>query len=670
MRTPFQLWYGRNEPPVETRTLRAGPVTARLEGRDLRYVRIGGVEVVRRLYAAVRDENWGTVPGEPENRVVEDAEDRFRVRFDVRHRQQEIDFSWRGEITGSPDGTITYTLDGVAASDFRYNRIGFCVLHPPRESAGRPYRGETPEGPIQGTLPLEIGPQRIEGGKIYPLFPSVQSLTIDLAGGVTARFDFEGDLFEMEDQRNWTDDSFKTYSTPLALGFPKEARKGQRFHQRVTLSLTGAPEVAAAGDGAVRLTLGSPTGRGLPALGLGMASHGGTLSAREVELLRRLRLDHLRVDLHLRDPAYPRELERAAAACEALGCAMELAVFVTADAVAELSGLAMRLNTGLHRSSRGGNGGRAGRREPARVPIARVLVFHEGEASTAGRWVLLARKRLEPVAPGAAFAGGTNVYFTDLNRNRPEVGAMDAVAYSINPQVHAFDEASLVETMAAQAATVASACAFCGDRPLVVSPVTLRPRFNPNATGPEPEPAPGELPSPVDPRQTSLFGAGWTLGSVKYLAESGAASVTYYETSGWRGVLETEAGSSLPERFPAEAGDVFPLYHVFADLAEWKPGEMLVCQSSDPLVVEGLALRSGGTQHLLVANMRPTPQRATIGPLAAGRVSIRVLDAASAPAAIADPERFRASAETAAVTEGRLAIELAPYAVARIDLKE
>jgi len=24
----------------------------------------------------------------------------------------------------------------------------------------------------------------------------------------------------MEDQRNWTDASFKTYSTPLALGFP------------------------------------------------------------------------------------------------------------------------------------------------------------------------------------------------------------------------------------------------------------------------------------------------------------------------------------------------------------------------------------------------------------------------------------------------------------------
>ena len=37
--------------------------------------------------------------------------------------------------------------------------------------------------------------------------------------------------------------------------------------------------------------------------------------------------------------------------------------------------------------------------------------------------------------------------------------------------------------------------------------VTLRPRFNPNATGPEPEPRPGELPSQVDVRQMSLLGA-------------------------------------------------------------------------------------------------------------------------------------------------------------------
>ena len=30
----------------------------------------------------------------------------------------------------------------------------------------------------------------------------------------------EGDTFEMEDQRNWTDASYKTYVRPLALPWP------------------------------------------------------------------------------------------------------------------------------------------------------------------------------------------------------------------------------------------------------------------------------------------------------------------------------------------------------------------------------------------------------------------------------------------------------------------
>ena len=54
---------------------------------------------------------------------------------------------------------------------------------------------------------------------------------------------------------------------------------------------------------------------------------------------------------------------------------------------------------------------------------------------------------------------------------------------SLNPQVHAFDNASLVETLEAQKWTVESARKFVGGLPISVSPITLRPRFNPNATG-------------------------------------------------------------------------------------------------------------------------------------------------------------------------------------------
>lgn len=62
--TEWQLLTGRNEPPPQQRPLRAGPLTMVFESGDLRYLKLGGREVIRRIYAAVRDQNWGTVLSE------------------------------------------------------------------------------------------------------------------------------------------------------------------------------------------------------------------------------------------------------------------------------------------------------------------------------------------------------------------------------------------------------------------------------------------------------------------------------------------------------------------------------------------------------------------------------------------------------------------------------
>jgi hypothetical protein len=648
--TRYELWYGRDEPPVERRALRAGPVALELDETDLRYVRAGPTEVLRRLYVAIRDRNWNTIPAELSGLEVEAAGDRFAIRFEARNRAGEIDFRWRGAIEGAADGTITADLDGVAESDFWYNRIGFCVLHAPN-CAGRPYRARTPDGPIEGELPLLIGPQEIRDGTIYPLFPSYDELEIDLDGDTSVRFSFEGDLFEMEDQRNWTDGSFKTYSTPLVLGFPHEARKGQTIRQRVVTSFR-LPEGAGAAlsEGApTRLTLGEPLRQRLPLIGLGAASHGGSLTERETALLRALRPDHLRADLHLGEPGFRAELERATRDAAALGAALELAVFVTDDAERELQELASLL--------------------PWDSAVARVLVFHEAEKPTGARWVRLARERLGPALGAVPFAGGTNAYFCELNRERPDSDAVDAVAYSINPQVHAFDEASLVEAAGAQGDTVRSARAFSAGKPILVSPVTLLPRFNPNATGPEPAPPLGELPAQVDPRQMSLFGAAWTVASAKHLAESGVDTITYYETTGWRGVVETEAGPPLPERFPSRPGMVFSVYHVLADLAERKGADLVALESSAPLAVDGLALAEGGSLRLLLACLVPAAQHVVLEGLPGGKASLRRLNEATAEAALFAPEAFRSlDGEALPVIGGRLELDLDPFEVARIDL--
>jgi hypothetical protein len=675
---PRVWWYGRDEPPPERIALRAGPLTAVFEDGDLRYVRLGDREIVRRVYVAVRDPNWNTILGRRSDVQVERGERSFRITYASRHVADPIVFAWRAFIEGAPDGTISFAMDGAAEREFRYCRIGFCILHPAAATQGRAYRAETPGGEVRGVFPRLIEPQRIENGVEQPLVPACSRLAIDLGGGIKVDCAFEGDLFEVEDQRNWTDASFKTYCTPLALGCAQRAVPGRAFRQRVVIRVDAPEQVLqeanAAADavaltakaawqetpgGAAKgptLTLGKDLERQLPKRGVAVAADGGDLSAREEELLRALRLDHLRVELRLWEPTYPAELARAARQGAALGCALELALFVTDDADAELRDLAGRLS-GL---------GVPGLR------VARVLVFHEPRAAwgtTEGRWVRLARGRLGAAVKGAPIGGGTNGNPGELYREPPEWETMDCVSFTANPQVHAFDEATIVENLETLPVTVETARAISGDRDIVVSRLTLKPPFNQAATEPEPPPPVGELPSSVDPRQMSLFAAGWAVGSFKYLGEAGAASVTLGETVGWRGLLERPEGSPCGERFSSRPGMVFPIYHVLADLAAGRDATLSQCVSSDPLAAIGLALRRPEGWLLLIANLTPEARRVRVVGARARSVRVRILDATSAPVAAFEPERFRASWRTLPVRAQGLDLDLAPFAVACLEAR-
>ena len=464
----------------------------------------------------------------------------------------------------------------------------------------------------------------------------------------------------MEDQRNWTDDSYKTYCTPLRLPFPVEVAAGTRLGQSVTLTLTGAvidsPEMADAGP--LAITVGDEAIGKLPALGVGLASHGRRLSGHEVHRLSALHLAHLRVDLRLGEEGWRDQLRRAGDAAMGLGAALEPAVFLSAGReAAELAALAAALDS------------LAAALGTARPPIARWLIFDAARKVTSGASVALARRMLGGIAPGAPFGGGTDAYFTELNRDRPDPAHLDLATYSINPQVHAFDDPSLIETLSCQGTTVESARQFLGALPLAISPVTLRPRFNPDATAAEEAPADGgadEMPFAVDPRQMSLFGVAWTLGSLAALAASGVASATFYETVGPRGVMESADGAPWPE-FRSIPGGVFPLYHVLADAGEFAGGEVLRGSGIDPRGVAILALRLGGRRRILLANLRPERRQLALD-LPDKGASMRLLDATNAERAMSEPEEFRAASSLPVAADGgRVLLDLPPYTGACVD---
>jgi hypothetical protein len=55
------IWYGKNESLPEVKTLSAGSLKLTFEDGGLRKIKVGNVEVLRMIYMAVRDYNWGTI---------------------------------------------------------------------------------------------------------------------------------------------------------------------------------------------------------------------------------------------------------------------------------------------------------------------------------------------------------------------------------------------------------------------------------------------------------------------------------------------------------------------------------------------------------------------------------------------------------------------------------
>jgi len=637
------LYYGTEAELPEQVELRAGPLSVVFEDGGLRYIRYGDREVVRRIYVAVRDRNWGTVTARLSSPKVERTTDSFKITYDCQHEQGGIDFFWTATIHGEANGSIRFAMDGEARSTFQRNRIGFCVLHPIRECAGIPCRVEKVNGAVEKTMfPKRISP--------HQPFKDIRAVSHEVVPGLEAEVRFTGETFEIEDHRNWTDANYKIYGTPLALPFPVEIKQGTKVIQSVTVTLKGKPSAPKSATATETLTfaVGRSVSHPLPGLGLGAASHGEPLSTQEIERLKVLELAHLRVDLVLSRPEHPARLRQAAADARNLGIPLEAAVFLSNAAASELAAFKTLL-------------------ADVKPAVATWLIFHNTEPTVSEKWARLAREALAPYAPRARVGGGSNQYFTEINRFHPPLKALDLVSFSINPQVHSFDIPALVENLEAQAMTVESARTIIDNRLLAISPVTLRPRFSASATGPELPTPPGTLPFAVDPRQISLFGAGWTAGSLKYLSESGVASVTYYETSGWRGVLEQVKGSPEPGLFRSIAGGVFPLYHVLADFGEFAGGAVIPAKSSDPLRIDGVVLHKDHKNRLLLANLTPKPQTVKVTALG-GTVRVRMLDERNAEEAMTSPEMFRTEqGEAEKTTNGSLEVKLLSFGIGRLD---
>ncbi len=81
---------GADRPPEDVRQIRAGDLSAEFAAGGLRYLRMGGIEVARRIVVAVRDQAWNTVPGIMSDVRIHQTRDEFWISFSSRHEADEL----------------------------------------------------------------------------------------------------------------------------------------------------------------------------------------------------------------------------------------------------------------------------------------------------------------------------------------------------------------------------------------------------------------------------------------------------------------------------------------------------------------------------------------------------------------------------------------------------
>jgi hypothetical protein len=468
----------------------------------VRHLTVGGHEVASTLYTAVRARNWATLPVRT---VLQDLQVDDHGCSLAREEVVDDCLQSRMVVSWAESGVLAATVEMVALEDVDVNRWGYNICLDAQSWVGAHVLGAD----AGARLPRRIAPQHAYQGVLQGLFPPADRLSLRRPDGMVVHVESEGQLLEVEDQRNWTDPSFKIYSGSLRDPLPRRILAGDVVRQSVRIAVADLPSGPAP---AVQEPVVGPATE-LVRVGVQMNDADPSRHADATAgMLAALRVDHVRVDVEA--PLDVRFQPEGAAP----GVPVELAVLVP-DLKNEVLSEVTRAAASLPQSSR-------------------VLLHLTGRRTTdasgaSALTALLARSR-----PDLIVVPGSDAYFADLNRDEPR--CRDLVSFSITPTVHSTDTESVFATLPLQAEVARHVREVLGAR-AVVSPVTLRLRGDPESRSAQASARREMAEQHLDERLDRIEGAAWTFGSVHALTDGGAFAGTWHELLGARGLARIES---------------------------------------------------------------------------------------------------------------------------------
>lgn len=502
---------------VSGETVNLGPLSFLLLDGAVRRVTWHEREVLRGVSFAVRDTSWGTPVPEDSSERFEATEEEIRVRRrSVYTEGLEYTLMFRARRTGH----LTFDARLTAKRRTAINRAGFILLHPLEGVAGCPVEIRH----IDGTLERGAWPEHICSEQPYFNIAGISHVVY----GARIAIEMEGETFEMEDQRNWSDASFKTYCPPLASPRPRYLVPGEVLNQQISVELSGEPRGPAKAVTRKQIETTAPE--------ILLAAEPGWLEGAcppGVRLLARF-------------AEATKWSDRDFAALAAKGPVDAEIVLPQEPVVAE--GALARLSARL---------------ADAGVAVERIVGLPEAylkrlfpDAPMPDGLDLAAASKLSARAfPFARAGAGVLTHFTELNRCQPPTGIGEYITHGNTAILHAADDLSVVETLEGLLHVMSAARTIAGKREYRLGLVAIGMRSNPHGAGLTPNPDGDKIPmTRNDPRQPTSFAAAYAVAAATLAAQSGAQAICLGAPSGPFGIAD-------------DNGVLFPIGHAASALA-------------------------------------------------------------------------------------------------------
>ena len=530
-----------NHWPDTTRVTHGG-FTLDLAREAIRNIRYEGVQIIDLLYTAIRPSDWSTLKSDEYAADLRISGNDYEITITESFTSALV-ATTKVILSAGNTFSVEYELKGLA--EYSVNRWGICFCLDTADwmgasvlSSGNSY-----------SLLRDISPQRVVDGFVQGLFPESHEMQFIAADQRCLKVASNGKVLEAEDQRNWTDNTYKIYSGSLKEPRPFTTSPGSSWKQKVNFEV-GVPKQNSADPTKILVR----EIEALPSIGLQFNSD-PLLTPDDLEkALVLLEIDHLRVN----------------------------AESLTPQKIATTASNGLILETALLSSNQN--------------EILKAEVVQLSERVPAGSRLLIQREGREVVEATDlpkneslnTYIPGTDAYLVDLHREKFEF--TNSVSYSITPTVHSTDTETIFKTLSTQKESIEFAQKYLAPQ-VFLSPITFSTRGNPE-TGHSRDQRINfaDLDSAMHIR--TIEGAAWTLGSIHAVASAGAFSGSWHELFGEHGIIYSQSG----------AIKFSPVFHAISALGAHHAHQITIATSLDNSWV---AFENRETKTILVASLRP-----------------------------------------------------------------